>query len=272
VEAEDEGKTTAICITHWAGWAAAYVGANQPSTHLIGPRVTRRAYDENGTLRWAEFGAIILQNPNDVEATVDVAFYDLTTGTQDLLLDDYTIGPNTVLIIHLRLGQHVDVSLLDALDRDAGPDIIWNGKVEATSDIPILGIVIDKRGDGAANEYNMVDVSGGSGTLYMPSVYRVLTGGQGLYSRLAIANLSGDAATVDLHFYDRAGNEDLVLGRGIAGDAVKNLLLWHSMFDDLGENWEGSVYATSNQPVVAIVDTLWKSGNEKVSTYNALNN
>jgi hypothetical protein len=271
VEAADEGQIAAVCVTHWAGWAAAYGGVSEPSTHLIGPRVTRRAYEQNGTLKWAEFGAIILQNPNATVATVDVSFYDLVSGALDLLYDDLTIDPNTVLIIHLRLGQHVPASSLAPLDRATGPDIEWNGKVEATSDVPLLGVVIDKRGDGAANEYNMVDVSQGSGVLYMPSVRRVLTGGQGLYSRLAIANLSGDAATFDVYLYDRDGNEDLHLSRGIPGNGVKNLLLWQDMFDDLGENWEGSAYVTSDQSVVSIVDTLWKAGSERVSTYNAIN-
>lgn len=272
VEAEDDRQLTAVCVTHWAGWAAAYVGTSQPSTHLIGPRLTRRAYDEGGPdLRWAEFGAIILQNPNDAAATVDVAFYDLETGNLDLLLENLSIGARTVKIIHLRQGQHVPVEELTPLDRDPGASIVWNGKVEATSDVPILGIVIDKRGDGAANEYNMCDVSQGSGVLYAPSIYRTISGGQGLYSRLAVANLSGDEATVDFYFYDRAGNLDLIKSRNIPGNGVKNFQLWHSMFADLGEDWEGSAYVTSDKAAVSIVDTLWKSGAERLSAYNAIN-
>ena len=270
IEADDGKQIAAVYVNHWSGYCGAYVGMTAPSTTLVAPKVARRAVDDGGTLKWLEFAMIALQNPGDTTATVDVAFYDRLTGTQDLLLDDLSIPGKQTAIIHLRLGQAVPPSALDPLDRDAGPDITWNGKVVATSDVPIFGVVAPIRRGESASMYNMVDAAQGSGVLYMPSASRVRSGGKWqLYSRLAVANLSSSEALVDFYFYGRDGNLDLsLLDWSIPGNGVENLLL--KTVAGLSTDWLGSVYVESDQDVLAIVDTLWNV-NGRLSSYNAIN-
>jgi hypothetical protein len=270
VEADDGKQITAVYVNHWRGYCGAYVGATEPSQTLVAPKVARRAVDDGGTLKWLEFAMIALQNPGSSTATVDVAFYDRLSGTQDLLLDDLTIPGMQTIIIHLRLGQDVPASALDPLDRDPGPDSIWNGKVVATSDVPIFGVAAPIRRGVAASMYNMIDPAEGSGVLYMPSASRVRSGAKWqLYSRLAVANLSASEASVDYYFYGRDGNLDLsLLDQTIPGNGVENLLLKN--LAGLGTDWLGSVYAESDQDVLCIVDTLWNV-NGRLSSYNAIN-
>ena len=273
VEVEDGRVVTAMCVFHWRGFAAAYVAVPQPALNILGPRLLRRAYDVAGELNWAEFGNIFLQNPNDTDADVDVAFYDVSTGNLDLLLE-VVVPAHRMRSINLRQGGHIPVADLDPLDSDPGPDIVWSGKVLATSDIPILGVVLNQRGWEVASMYGMADTTQGSDSLYMPSVYRVLgAGAASVYSRLIVANLSDTAPMdIDWYFYDRDGNQDLVKHHTVLADGVKNLQTQLSPFTSLGNNWEGSVYVTSTGPMVGIVDTLWVAGSVRMSTYDAIGN
>jgi hypothetical protein len=270
IEAEDGKQITAVYVNHWRGYCGAYVGMAEPSYNLVAPKVARRATDEGGTLKWLEFAMIALQNPSSSTATVDVAFYDRLSGAQDLLLEDITIPGMQTIIIHLRMGQDVPASALDALDRDAGPGITWNGKVVVTSDVPIFGVAAPIRRGESSSMYNMIDPAYGSGVLYMPSASRLRTGGQwAMYSRLAVANLSGSEALVDYYFYGRDGNLDLTLtDEAIPGNGVANILL--KTVSGLPTDWLGSVYVESDQNVLAIVDTLWNN-NGRLSSYNAIN-
>lgn len=162
------------------------------------------------------------------------------------------------------------MSDLDQVDTDPGPSIIWTGKVEVNSDLPILGVVQNTRGWDSGSMYAMPSLAQGSTTLYMPVAYRVL-GSSGVYSRLLVANLSGAEATVDFRFYSRAGHMDYLHRRKVPGNGVKNVQMQLSPLASLGDDWIGSVYVTTNQPVVAIVDSLWAAGMERIATYNAIN-
>lgn len=271
VEAEGSKQITAMSLTHWRGFTAAYQASSSTSQNLIGPIVMRRAYDQGGgQMRWAEFGILFLQNPNDTAADVDLDFYEAQTGSYDLHLD-LTIPARNMRIVHLRLGGHVPVGALAPLDKDPGPDIVWTGKVEVASDLPILGVVLYKRGWEVAAMHVLADPAQGSNILYVPAAYRILHAGPAtMHTRVLVANLSDQEATVDFWFYDRDGNMDHLLRRTAPANGTKQILTHiDSQAGPLGDNWVGSVHVTSTQPVVGIVDTLWEWGSARMATYNA---
>ncbi len=270
VEAEDGKQLTAIAVNHWKGYSGAYLGVAQPSLSLVSPKMIRRAKCKDGDLRWKEFGQIVLQNPNVISATVDLAFYDKITGDLDLLLDDLEIGGQESIKVHLKNGGSIDPALLDPLDRDPGCPILWNGKVIVTSDTPIFGVANDIRRGEAASLYNLADTDSASGTLYLPAVFRInYGGGSNVYSRIALANMSGTEASVDYYLYDRDGNLDLTTTKTIPANGV-GAFRAKEHAASVGDNWMGSIYAMADQDVIALVDTLW-DGTGRFSTYNGLN-
>lgn len=276
VEAAD-GKQIAVVLVNQLmdSRTTAYVGIPEPSETLIAPRVTRRALlSPDGTkLNWRKCGVIALQNPNVISTTIDISFYS-AAGSLDHVIEDFTIDPYQMATINLQTGGDIPLAELDAVDYEAGPEIRWEGGVVLSSTLPIAGVVMpDYQPEGAASHYNMIDPAQGSDTLYVPTVYRVACGSKWCpLSRLSVINLSDPAQTanLDFYFYDRDGNLDLSLPRAIDKYQTVVIQMSKSYADSLGDNWVGSVYVTSDQPIGAVVDTMWTETIEQ-GTYNAIN-
>jgi hypothetical protein len=90
---------------------------------------------------------------------------------------------------------------------------------------------------------------------------------------LVIQNLSSSTATVDLYFYDQSGTQQLLINNHtIAGDAAVPFNtraggdVPASTFNALGDNFTGSAYITSNQPILGIANTRWNRASDNKAT------
>jgi hypothetical protein len=274
-----------IATNQWRGWSGAYNGIASPDTTLVVPFVARRAYQLPMQYWWAEASILIIQNPNDSAATVDVDFYSLQDGSLTTTFDDMVIPAYDAVRIHMRWGESIPQSWLDPLDWKTGTDIEWVGKAVITSDLAVTSVLNDMRfgqnmiGAGTSSIYNPAGPGSGSGELFMPALYRIGTGTSWTQrSKLYVANLESTDATIDIYFYDRDGNLDLALeDRVVPGDGVGDLLLHYggslgtgAELSVLGNNWVGSAHVLADRNVIGTVDTIWEP-EARLSTYNALN-
>lgn len=271
----DGAKQIAVVYVHQAlGFSAAYLGATQTSQYLIAPMVVRRAHEVTGSLRWDEWSVLYLKNPSGSDVNVDVSFYSEQTGSVDKLFENLTIRAHRVIPIDLRDGgPGVPGSELEDLDWDSGPDAYWRGWVVVESDAPICGVVLDSMPRTGLAMYNMLAPNEGSLALYAPSVYRISSAGRWqLLSRFWVASLSGNVAHFQLKFYARNGDLSLSVPKSVGANQSKLFSLTKSAFSSLGENWVGSVYISSDNPIGAIAETWWGGPDERWSTYNLIAN
>jgi len=274
-----------MATNQWRGWSAAYNGIASPDTTLVVPFIARRAYQLPAKYWWAEASVLIIQNPNDSAATVDIDFYSLQDGSLTTTFNDVVIPAYDAVRLHMRWGESVPQSWLDPLDWRASTDIEWVGRATITSDLPVMAVLNDLRfglnriGDGTASMYNPVGPGTGTHELFMPAVYRVGTGSTWVQrSRLYVANLESTDATVDIYFYDRDGNLDLTLAdKLIPAGGVGDLLLHYggtlgsgTELSVLGNNWVGSAHIVSDRNVTGIADTIWEP-EARLATYTAIN-
>ncbi len=161
----------------------------------------------------------------------------------------------------------------------------WGGSaiVEVTNGQTVAGVgVINQVGRSAT--YNAPNCDGLSGptTLVVPSHYRhVSASGQwSLLSALNVQNLEGTDAHVTLEYVPRDASINpsktvnitippyssaaLNMRSGYQGDST--------FFDDLGNNWGGSVKITSDKAIVANVNTQWFRGTGPEAGYYAAAN
>lgn len=120
-----------------------------------------------------------------------------------------------------------------------------------------------------------------SANTYLPAVYQKNTAYTSCpsneeqwdqYSILRIQNPTASNATdVDIYYYDQNGSltfQELNLTI-VAGKSLSRNTRNHCATIPLGGNWTGSVRIQSNQPLVAVAETL-KSG-QWMASYNSIN-
>jgi hypothetical protein len=105
--------------------------------------------------------------------------------------------------------------------------------------------------------------------IFAPAVYQKKVGN--LWERntlIRLQNTSASTATFNVYFYDRTGAlTHSEMGQTVAGEKVwKYNTKVHN--PPLGYNWEGSVYISSDQPMVAVVENLF--GKEWQAAFNAI--
>ena len=160
----------------------------------------------------------------------------------------------------------------------------WGGSaiVEVTNGQTVAGVgVINQVGRSAT--YNAPNCAGLSGatTLVVPSHYRHVSasGKWSLLSALNVQNLEGSDAHVTLNYVPRNPSDPsktvditipayssaaLNMRSGYNGD--------RTFFNDLGNNWGGSVKITSDKAIVANVNTQWFRGTGPEAGYYAAAN
>jgi len=275
-----------IQSNHWRGWSSAYEGSTAPSDTLSSSSISRRRYQRPSGDFWAEFSVLSLQNPNAVSTDVTINFYDRSDGLLDLTLD-HTIPAHSAAGFNLKGGGAVPASTFDVLDTDTtDADAIWVGYAVVTSTQPILGAVtviqpgLGVLGTGVAGVYNLFAPAAGTQDMYVPAAYRIRPGGSWeQLTRMGILNFGSSEATLTLQFYDRNGDLDLELtGRTIAVGEIASIntknggtLATDTEFaTGLGDNWQGSIYIHSTEPIAGITETLWWPS-ARFSVYGAVN-
>jgi LysM repeat protein len=268
-------KIAAVADTHWGGvnpdYSGMYSGFCSGQTTLNQP-VQYRLHKDGG---WWTFSAIIIQNTSDQVANVTLRYYNGVTGAQDMQFTAQ-INPNASRGFNTMNGGTVDKSVFDPLvgtGTSSAP--WWGGSVVISSDVPIVGVGNTLWfAEQKSAQFGLAGANESANALYFPLMQR--SGGSwSNWSAALIQNLSTtDAASVNLYFYDRSGNLDLTLpneiiqpssGRGFntrTGGTVPA-----TTFDPLGDNWVGSLYVTSGQPVIGSAQMIFGSDS---SAYNAM--
>lgn len=87
------------------------------------------------------------------------------------------------------------------------------------------------------------------------------------WSLIRIQNVTTQTANVEVKFVNRDGTTAATRNLTINGEKSSNFNLRTNDQVNLGGNWSGAVYITSNQPLVAVVENLW--GLQRLAAYNS---
>jgi hypothetical protein len=273
IETQGSQKIAAVATNHWNNWAVSYNGSASSGQEVFVASAERR-YDP--VQDWRGFTVVIAQCAEDSQSCdVRLRYINANTGTTDLTLPR-TIVAGAALGANTRNGGDWDFEDFEVLGD------LWVGSVvvDTTNQTDISVIVYTIRPGTliAGSSSGAIAANGGTET-FLAGIYQKNTENISCpvnpnqawtqYSLIRIQNPSGaNANDVDVYFYDRDGNTDEVVENlTIEAGKSTNLNTRVNCADiDLGGNWEGSVYITADQPVVAIAQTLW--GGTKMNEYN----
>jgi hypothetical protein len=280
----------------WRQWAASYTAVSSGATTLYFPSVERREYNVvnngrfgGGSSRWGGLSTVAVTNLDPTTSTV-ITF---------TFIDSLGLTPNRVYTAPLAAGgtvrlnthtgmkigsdwyyDHDDMLLLDRYPTNAqtrewvGSVIVESGGPEIVGTCNNLFLEYNK-----ADLYEATPDGGGHLTVIVPDVYRRTTGSTSSrhFSLLRIQNTSSTTATLNVHFYDRNGNDLLqFVNYQLGGLAVATPNLNRSCFGDgssnctkpweltvagsgLGDNYAGWIEFTSDQPIAVTVEN-WFGG------------
>lgn len=268
---------TAVLTNYWRWYAAAYNGVSSGAQPVFAPSVERRCTDcDPNAGSWQGFSITIVQNLGSSNANVTLRYRNAATGNEDLTIFGQTITPNAAKGFNTKTGGNVAASVYNVLGG------AWAGAVTVESNQPLAVAQIAIRPDNnVAGAYTGVHSGQASTNTYLPAVYQKNTAYTSCpsseeqwdqYSILRIQNpTTSNATDVDIYYYDQNGsltfqelNLTIVAGRSLSRN-TRN----HCAAIPLGGNWTGSVRIQSNQPLVAVAETL-KSG-QWLASYNSIN-
>lgn len=242
-----------VATVRWEKYSGAYSGFASGDTTVYMPSIYRKLRDS----RWKLSSRITVQNLSDSQdAHVDLHFYGESGGPEILHIED-TIPPNASHAYNTKAGGSVPATAFEPLGT-------WHiGPVVVESDQPIVAVALTRWRRVLAGIYN--SQATGSTVLFVPDVARTKTGRRwDRNTAIVVQNLdSSNDAHVHLQFYDRDGNlkldfEDTIPASSSheyntrAGGSVPR-----STFRPLGKDFLGSVYITSDQSVIGIVNSRW---------------
>jgi len=251
----------AVMTNHWRNWAMVMNASSAAASKVFAPSVARRTTGD----KWQELSIVTVQNPS----TTDTANFSLTyingdNGNIDLTITNQSIGPGAAKGYNTRSGGDVDKTVFEVLGGT------WTGSVLIQSDRDVIVGVIGSR----IQNSQSIGTLGVSSTvagqnIFAPAVYQKKVGN--LWERntlIRLQNTSASTATFNVYFYDRTGAlTHSEMGQTVAGEKVWK---YNTKVNNppLGYNWEGSVYISSDQPMVAVVENLF--GKEWQGAYNAI--
>ena len=273
VESTNGKKIAAAATNHNTQYAQAYGGVDSGAARVFVPSVERRCVDctwNPGAGQfgdWVGFSVVTVQCLSNTPCNTRIRFTGQTSTMTNLTLPDKVIQPGAAIAASTRAGNDYDQNLFTQLRDNGNPSFpfAWAGSaiVETTNSTQVAVIAWSVR----PRENISPAISGASaanaGTQsYLPLVYKVGTCNppNGLewrrFTIFRIQNPTNNNATdVDIYYYNRNGTlAHQELNRSIAAGTA---LTRHTRADcsdlaPLGNNWEGSVYITSNQPLVAV--------------------
>lgn len=268
-------EIAAVADTHWGGsnptYSGMYSGFCGGQTTLYQP-VQYRLYQSGG---WWTYSAINIQNTSpDTVAEVTLEYYNTATGNKDLTIN-VEIDPLGGRGFNTMNGGTVPASTFNPLKgTGSASQPWWGGAVKITSNVPVVGVANTLwYNEEKAAQYGLAGLNESGNALYFPFMQR--SGGTWTYwSAALIQNLSEtDDADIHLYYYDRDGNLDLdftatVLASSGNGYNTKNGgTVPESTFNALGNNWLGSLYVTSDQPIIGATQMIYRNDS---SAYNGM--
>jgi hypothetical protein len=272
VESTNGKKIAAAATNHWRDYAGAYSGvasgANRSYVSSVERRCTDCGWDPiNGVVgAWRGFSIVNVQCLSATPCQVRIQFVGQTATMTNLTLPDRTVAAGAAISANTRAGDEFDKNLFNQLLDTSNGQNLWAGSVivSTLNSTDVAVVAYNQRPD-----ERIATGSGGAGAVdaglstYVPTVYKrgVCDGGTNwtTFSIIRIQNPTTNNATdVDIYYYNRNGTlATSELNRSIAAGTA---LTRHTRVDctalaALGNNWEGSVYVSSNQPLVAVAET-----------------
>jgi hypothetical protein len=271
VESTNGKKIAAAATNHWRDYAGAYSGvasgANRSYVSSVERRCTDCGWDPiNGVFgAWRGFSIVNVQCLSSTPCQVRIQFVGQTGTMTSLTLPDRTVAAGAAISANTRAGDEFDKNLFNQLRDTANPagQYLWAGSVVVSTlnSTDVAVVTYNQRPD-----ERIATGSGGAGAVnaglstYLPTAYKrgVCDGGTNwtTFSIIRIQNPGTTNATdVDIYYYNRNGTlAAQELNRNIpAGQALtRHTRVDCSSLSALGDNWEGSMYITSNQPLVAV--------------------
>ena len=273
------GKKIAAAVTnHWTTWAAAYSAVSSGATRSYVSSVERRCTDctwappQYGN--WQGFSVVTVQCLSATPCEMDMQFVGQTSTMGNLTLPMKTLNPGAAVAASTRAGNDYDKALFSALKDSTDPanQARWAGSVivstrngtevavVAYNQRPDVFIAVGFGGAGAANA---------GLKSFLPAVYKkgVCDGGFSWqkFSIIRIQNpTANNANNVDIYYYNPDGTlAAQELDRTIAAGTA---LTRHTRVDctalaGLGNDWTGSVYISSDQPLVAVAESYTNAFN-----------
>lgn len=265
----------AVVSTYWEHFSSAYESAASGATKLTCPWASRRFIAGD----WVQsIGAIVQNLSNSATANITVQWWN-RNGT---LAHQFNTTIPALSAKGFNTRVRADTPDPDAMFAALGDD--WNGSLTVSSDQPIAAVVDmnwRRAGEQAANTYRCEASTEGSGStsVFFPAAYRIVTGGTNWqrYTSAIVQNLSTTAANVTVRWYNRAGTllhtfTDVIPGESSHGFNTRFVADFPPSGNidqfraDLGDNFQGQIYVTSDQPIMGLGTTTYIGD---VDTYNA---
>ncbi len=260
-------KLAAVVTMFWRQFSSAYNCVSGGDTTIIFPDIKRRVF--NGV--WRQYGGNVIQNLGNQTANVTVEVLDRNGNVL------YTFNDSIPPLASHGYNTRFNADTPDpaAFHNAMGTDFNGALRVTSTNGQPLAAVyngLTVIAGKQRASTYNAEGASSGSTTLYFPAVYRIVSGNNwARFNAIIIYNLGNTEANVTLKFYDKAGN--LVYtdsNNQIPAGTSKGFNTRFGIDLDnpaaLGDNFEGSVEVTSDQPVVGLTNVNYP---DQQATYNA---
>lgn len=236
-----------VATVHWERCSGAYNGFASGAIKVYIPSVYRRQQNK----RWKVSSDIIVQNLSDSQqARVRLYFYDQYGSLK--LNFVRTIPTNSSHVYSTKTGGNVPATIFNPLGTS------YMGPVVIESNQPIVAVAVTRWwGKQLAGIYN--SQATGSTELFLPDVARTKRGS--LWDRsttMAVQNPDpSNDANVRLWFYDRDGTVKLRFNDKIPASSSHEYNT-RNRFRRLGNDFMGSVYITSDRPVIGVVNSHWK--------------
>lgn len=278
IESTNGRKITAAATNHWAEYAAAYSGIASGANRSYVSSVERRCTDcswnpaggQNGV--WQGFSVVIVQCLSSTPCQVQIQFDGQTNTMGDLTLPTRTLQPGAALGANTRAGGDFDRSLFNALRDSTDPtnQARWAGSavvnVLNSTEVAVINYSLRPDINIAAGNAGAGAVNAGRQT-FIPTAYKIGTCDGGFnWRKLSIIRLQNPTTTaasgVSISYYDRNGTlkyQETGLNIPAGASLSRNTRVNCSSLTALGDNWEGSVFVSSNQPLVAVAETYYNA-------------
>jgi hypothetical protein len=273
VESTNGKKITAAATNHNTQYAQAYGAVASGASQVFVPSVERRCVNcawSPGTGQfgdWVGFSVVTVQCLSSTACNTRIRFIGQTSTMTNLTLPDKVIQPSAAVAASTRAGNDYDQNLFNQLRDNGNPTFpfAWAGSVivETTNSTQVAVVVWSVRPrENISPAVSGASISNAGTQSYLPLVYKVgvCNPPNGLeWRRFSIFRIqnptTNNANDVDIYYYNRNGTlAHQELNRSIAAGAA---LTRHTRADcsdlaPLGENWEGSVYISSDRPLVVV--------------------
>ncbi len=253
-----------VVTTHWRHYAGAYQGfpTEQTDTTMYLPSVFKRRFNN----KWFSYTGMLIQNTENVSATVNLKLYDRADGSLDADITD-EIGPLSAQGYNTRYGGDSPGENF----YDLGEDWLGSAVISATEKIAVqVNTLWPGKVVGAS--YSGLPPSQGSTELYLPYMAKKKSGGWIEYCGAIMQNLSDQTNTVDIYVYNSVGGDpdwnDYFMTFQKTLDPWANEgtnTRYGSEWDSVPNDWRGSIYLSAEYDIGAIVNC---PRNDSGFTYN----